>query len=1511
MKLLICDENCIKTYQIPNEVEDSFVINFTVNIDNIEYREILNFKVLDNKWIVYADDKLNLKSQGTGCNKFLLSVNSSFQLKFINMPEYVDAYVLPDFSKFEKYLINNVEKINIGSSKECEICIPSLVNYSVTLTKNGYDLIAEKKDKMSSSYINLKQFSNKKLDAGDVLFVSGIRIIYMKSFLMIDDFGLNIQYNGITKIVENESKINSSLTPVTELEKNVKLYDESNLFTHVPRLKEEILQEEVVFDMPPLNSKVQKMPLFFTIGTSAIMTCTSVINLTSTISSFVKGNISGLNFIAQLLTFGTIFISGIIFPILMDKWEKNNEKTQEKKRQTKYREYIKNKKNEIDKIIQKQSRILEDNNYTLEKIQNNILSNCADIWNRELNDNDFLNIVVGRGNIPAFLSINKVADSFKIENDDLEELVKEVTNKQYELENVPITFSAVENNVVPFVIKSNFYWEYVYSIILQLIYYQSGKDLKIVLVTNEKNEQKWEFMKYLPHLWDSNYDNRFFASNSDDIGNLSMILEKISNDLKSVEEKKSHYLIVTDDYSNARYLTIIDKILNGEEKNFSLLVFEKSIKNLPSKLKKMIQIINEDGIIVEKNQVSNTQLKFKIESLSNIDINKYSKIISNIPLTIKNSTTDIPSSISFLEMYNVGKIEQLNVLSRWNENIPINSLKVPIGMKENNRYVELDLHEKFHGPHGLIAGTTGSGKSEFIITFILSMAINYHPYEVQFVLIDYKGGGLAGAFEKRESGIKIPHLVGTITNLDESEMNRTLVSIKSELTRRQLAFNKAKEELDESTIDIYKYQRLYREGKVKEPMSHLFIIADEFAELKEQKPDFMDELVSAARIGRSLGVHLILATQKPSGVVDDQIWSNSKFKVCLRVQDETDSSEMLKKPDAAYIKEPGRFYLLVGNDELYELGQSGWAGAKYTPSDVILKKVDDDILVLSNLGNVLKVINEEVKKDETIDYGDQLNNIVKSIYNIAKKENLKFSNLWLDNIPEKIIYNDLINKYNIKSQKYFVNPVIGEYDDPKSQKQGYVTLPLIKCGNTAIIGASGSGKTTLLSTMIYSMIINYNALETNIYILDFANAKLKVFSKAPQVGEVLTENESDRFEYFFYMLEAEKEKRAQYYSENYGSFEKDVEKGECPFPTIVVLINQVEIFRENYSSVHDEQFSILVRDCVKYGIVFVVTSTSASLGYLVSNSFSNYIGLNVIDDGDYITIFNQSLAIKKNPGRGIYKFDDNIYEFQVPIIFDDIEYDKNLSYCLEQLDKYLIKKAPKIPVIPEEITYDMIKNKISNLSQIPIGVNVKTAQVGYLNLNQYFTLASSENENNTSVKKFLPLLSKVVSSIENSNLIILNSLKDVELRDVDDAKYYNSNFTEIIKLFNKNIAKYLNEKSDKNIIIFIIGYYELDKYLKAEKEKDESVITVTDLVMNAKKINNYKFIIYDNERNIERMLDSDLETLFRRNTGLWFGKGFESQMTFENLLSYSDSKYLTNNTVTILDKGKANVIKFK
>jgi S-DNA-T family DNA segregation ATPase FtsK/SpoIIIE len=170
-----------------------------------------------------------------------------------------------------------------------------------------------------------------------------------------------------------------------------------------------------------------------------------------------------------------------------------------------------------------------------------------------------------------------------------------------------------------------------------------------------------------------------------------------------------------------------------------------------------------------------------------------------------------------------------------------------------------------------VAGTTGSGKSELLQTFIISLAINYHPHYVAFVLIDYKVA-YGKCFFKPASSCRNNYQLGG------NQTTRALVAIKSELKKRQAIFAKY------NVNHIDSYQKLFKKNQAKEPLPHLIIIADEFAELKNDQPEFMAELVSAARVGRSLGVHLVLATQKPAGIVNDQIWSNTRFRICLKVQ---------------------------------------------------------------------------------------------------------------------------------------------------------------------------------------------------------------------------------------------------------------------------------------------------------------------------------------------------------------------------------------------------------------------------------------------------------------------------------------------------------------------------------------------------------------------------------------------------------------------------------------------------
>ena len=335
---------------------------------------------------------------------------------------------------------------------------------------------------------------------------------------------------------------------------------------------------------------------------------------------------------------------------------------------------------------------------------------------------------------------------------------------------------------------------------------------------------------------------------------------------------------------------------------------------------KYIEHLNHETEKIEmfdKNDAAHRQ-KFKADFVSPERFVTYGNRMRHIVCEEPGKGGSIPKNFSFYEMQKIRDIREWDLMKEYGCSDVTKSMGAPIGIIEGDKLQILDLSDRgnAHGPHGLVAGTTGSGKSEVMLSYLLSLALRFAPTEVSFIVIDFKGGGMADRMEK------LPHLAGVITNIDEGELNRSLLSIGAELLRRQRLLPEA----DVNNIDSYIHA--FKSGRVTDQMPHLIIVVDEFAELKAAHPEFMAGLFNAARIGRCLGVHLILATQKPSGQVSEDIWSNSRFQICLRVASREDSNAVIKSPLAFNIREPGRAYLRVGNNEVFELFQSGYSGVK-------------------------------------------------------------------------------------------------------------------------------------------------------------------------------------------------------------------------------------------------------------------------------------------------------------------------------------------------------------------------------------------------------------------------------------------------------------------------------------------------------------------------------------------------------------------------------------------------------
>lgn len=1491
-------------------------------------KRLINIEEKNNCWTISSNKNMKIVRNRINNGKY-----DNFSQMLHDSENFVDKIVLKDYSSFfvifskkfneelfvlycsptfeENYkqlFVNTSKDIYIGSDPNNDII------YNNKLVKKRHAriffdkdiLLLENFDTSFGTFVNGRVVTprRKLLFNGDVIFIMGLKIIILGRSIFINNPLSRVEYN---KNIFIESKvIPRKLNLQEDDEEDIELYSDKDYFVRAPRIIKKIQNEKIEIDQPPENQDKNGMPLILTLGSTLGMGIVMLISTFSSISGIRDGSYSKSNIILTIAASVAMILCMVLFPILTSNYEKKKKKEDEKNRQERYKKYINSKIEQIDKIMNRQKSILYENYISAEECVPIALHKDSRLWEHKIDDSDFLTVRVGIGDLPLEADIDYPKIGFRMEDDNLIDILNTVVNKSKMIKDVPITISLTQKNIIGLIVENNerTLEKFVQSILIQLVTLQSYEDLNLIFFLKKDTSKAWEHMQTLPHIWDSTKQIRFWADEYSDMQEISRFLEtELKNRMAKNDQGKEYdyrsfkpyYLIITDDYKKIENLKIITEIRKQEiNMGFSIFCITDNLLKLPTECKAFIDIKDNSGEMFENEITSEGSKHFTFDTSLTILFEKIGKSLSAIPLKSPDtSLMSLPESYSFLEMYKVGKIEQLNILERWRTNDATISLQAPIGIDSTGMPIVLDIHEKAHGPHGLIAGTTGSGKSEFIITYVLSLALNYHPDDVAFVLIDYKGGGLAGAFKKNE--IMLPHLVGTITNIDTVGLQRSLTSIQSELRRRQILFNKARDKTDGGTIDIYKYQKLYHEGIVNEPIPHLLIICDEFAELKQQQEDFMDELISVSRIGRSLGVHLILATQKPAGVVSEQIRSNSKFGICLKVQDAEDSIDIIKRPEAAELTRAGQFYMQVGNNEYFVLGQSAWSGASYIPSDEIKKDVDTSIKFISTIGSIIKSA-DMIKQREVKVNGDQLTNIVRYLYKIAKQENIKAKSLWLENIPETIFLNNIKQKYNIINTENNINPLIGEYDDPFNQRQGAVELNLSKNGNTIIYGNAESGKETLLSTLIYDIMLTHTAEETQIYILDCGSEVLKIFKESPVVGDVVFANDDEKISRLFEMLQKMIKERTAILSNYGGDYNLYIKSKENVMPMIIVIINNYEAFSENYEDDYDDLLLSLTREGMKYGIIFITTaSTFNDLRYRLSQNFAQRIALQLNNDDDYLNIFND--AGKKRPshlfGRGLIKLED-IYEFQTARICKPEEWNSYINEKIESLKKTSKVFANPIPTLPKEVNLDDVKEEIKNISSVPIGIDKKSLNVFTYDFEKsLINIITGKNVN--IVAKFLIQILKIFNNIKDVEVKIFDTENIIQTKNVDLNLDYKNFMLEISN----------NLKRNKDVICVIIG---LDKFIN-RLEGGEGVFFET--LQKAEKLENYHFIIAENYTRIKNFEFSDwYKEYITGDNGIWVGNGISDQFLINIDISNTE---LNNNCGEsfgyAIDREEPNLIK--
>ncbi len=1367
MLVYVIKEKQLLSYPLPSKVYGSYFID---DVDEQgEVTHLISIKEQEGKWVAISNKEVKIVSGKQTLSSLVLE---DYQFIFLQVKDrigYVMLYVCPLNDKtMIKVKIPEDAALTIGHDQTNSIvCHHSLISpIHVRLTCQKGTWILEDLDSKYGTFVNNKRVAKlQRLYPGDVIFIMGFKMILLNGICYFNNPLQSVTYDSKLLVSMAVEKVPELKEPLIS-EETITLYQQEDYFVRSPRFMEVVEEREFHLEAPPNLGQQEETPLILTMGPMLTMGMTSFVMVFVSLLSLQNGGT--LISVLPMMAMSVSMLAGtLLWPAINRSFSKKQRQKKQEQRDRRYNEYLEQKEKELTQLAAMQKQVLLSNYLSSLECYQLIVNRSRHLWTRELHQNDFLTLRLGLGPVPLAVKIDYPGERFSLEDDLLEQKMRLIVDNHQEVAGVPIITSLIEKNILALEGKYAFIKPYMDSLLIQIMALHSYYDLKIVILTNERNAPYWEYLKLLPHLWSDDREIRFFSTNYDEGKEISQYLQKIillRQELSRKGQVKAdfyknlscYYLIITDDFKATRDFSIVEEVLSSPlNLGFSLLIMHPNLANLPTECKAFIGLDREEeGVIFENELTANSQRKFQIETKTQQDLNFCTLKLANIPIENKNESYHLPKVLGFLEMYGVGLIEQLNPVERWKMNDPINSLSVAVGLLSNGNLFKLDLHEKEQGPHGLIAGMTGSGKSEFIITYILSMAINYHPDEVQFVLIDYKGGGLVGAFENKETGVRLPHLAGTITNLDIADIHRALASIESELKRRQRLFNQARDQLGEGTIDIYKYQRYYREGALSTPVAHLFIISDEFAELKSQQPEFMDQLISTARIGRSLGVHLILATQKPSGVVNDQIWSNSRFRVCFKVQEAADSNEMIKRSDAAALKEVGRFYLQVGYNELFALGQAAWAGSKYIPQEKVYHEEDDRIIFINAIGKSIKTISTP-RKEMIKDVGEELPNIVKYLDAISKKEHLVVRPLWLEKLAAFITVDSLKEKYNYVKKPFHVQAIVGEYDQPKEQKQELLLLDLVEKGNAVIY--SMANKNSLVNALVYSLVTTYTVEEVNLYLLDLDTETLKIYDQMPQVGDVVFVNETEKVEKLFKFLNEEVNHRKKLFQNYNGSYQFYNTNSSEKLPAIVFILTGYENFKESYETL-DPVFIKLTRDCAKYGIYCILTAISdRALRLSVRSNFPQILPLKLSAPIEYNMLLGKKAPLIADiEGRGVALVVDEPYEFQSAVVCQSDQLHQKIIDLTKKLKEYMPhKKAPRIPVLPEVVTLSMLLQEEVSLHQVAIGIFEDSLTIAKFDFAKYF-MSMINAEDLGALENFSYLLLKEIALTKIAPLVVVN-----------------------------------------------------------------------------------------------------------------------------------------------------------
>ena len=708
------------------------------------------------------------------------------------------------------------------------------------------------------------------------------------------------------------------------------------------------------------------------------------------------------------------------------------------------------------------------------------------------------------------------------------------------------------------------------ALVVQAAALHSPAELAITLLTSHRNADDWGWLKWLPQVdapW-SPVEARHLAATPSDAGALLGALEALVEARLTASQSGPEapsavpaVLVVVESDSPVEFGRLVELAETGRPAGVHVLWIAPDVEQLPAACRTFVdtQSISQSGVGYVHEAAAVMPVATEMVS-AEAALDFALSLSPVVDLGARNEdSSDLPRSISFLAMdgYEAMAEQPEAVLERWTQNHSIltgpranephrkaASLRAAVGHAAGHLQ-QLDL--RTDGPHALVGGTTGAGKSELLQTWILSMAANHSPQRLNFLLVDYKGGS---AFAECD---KLPHTVGMVTNLDANGVQRALKSLTAELDHRMKLLQDAKAK------DLMELEKRW---DTSAPPS-LVIVVDEFAALVQEVPEFVDGVVNVAQRGRSLGLHLILATQRPAGVIKDNLRANTNLRLALRVADEADSTDVLGVSDAAFFDPdlPGRAVSKTGAGRLRPF-QTAYAGGR-TGSGPAAPDLRVEELVLGT-GGLWEVPETLRPKGLDNDAPSDIARIVDTITSAGRVAELPEPRKpWLDELGKVYDVVDL-SQGGFASDKL----VLGQVDDPDNQSQFPVYFEPDRSGNLAIFGASGSGKSAALRTLAVSAGLSFRFGPNWVYGLDFGAQGLAMLDGLPHVGGIVRGNDDERVRRLItWLAELVDDRAARYAAVNAGTItEYRAVSRNAEEPRILLLLDGLSGFLKAYET---------------------------------------------------------------------------------------------------------------------------------------------------------------------------------------------------------------------------------------------------------------------------------------------------------------------------------------------------------